>query len=777
MSVVDITKTFSAAPRSSWDFLQTSGQGCYIPAYQRHYSWDAENVSRLFEDVLNGISQLLERNSVISFLGTIIAIKDTKLRTVHPLVKPDVAPSVMTIIDGQQRICTFMMLNIVFHSMLSEMKEKFSGKIDTEEFSWIYEQCLQVAAELEDAFILDMRTGEGENKFYPRVIRAYSDVWSRRPAQAKYVSPIAHLIWSYIKYIKGTGDKNGFALSVKDDAGRDNDGYKSVETVFSFIKREVRKIYTGKNNNYEFPHMVSIAQSTSFQTSVWGYELPKPVVKFITENSDHKLYDTFLDILRLIIFSKYISNRIALTIVTTESEDDAFDMFEALNTTGEPLTAFETFKPRIIDEEGIEHYETSPSRKFVDKIEEYLGSFHKAQDKQMATSDLLIPFALSENGEKLQKRLNIQRRYLREKFDELKSLDEKRDFVHSLSNISLFMREVWNDPSKSHIKAIHQINPDPAALVGLDMLRQLKHNIVIAPLSRFYDVALRAADGEEKKQAFNDFFKAVLATVAFSTLWRGAKGGTENIDNIYRDIMRNGLAGDNATIPPFAKRPGAIPGVVSLANYKRLLKNYLDEQGYLDTPDSWVRAASKCAIFKLSKVMARFIIFCASNDAVPDMDDLPLIKKGRSSVAPMLTLDNWIDEAFLTVEHIAPQSSDGTWDKKIYDEDAVHRLGNLTLLPQTENSIAGNRPWKHKKNLYALFASEDPTVFESIKTELGKEGLVLSKNSDEYLAHAKFLNICKSISCYSGDWTNDIIEKRSQRIAELAWPTLKKWLD
>jgi hypothetical protein len=115
VSIVAIDQIFSAGALSTWFFLIENGQGCYIPAYQRQYSWDRENVSRLFEDAANGIEQLLVRPSTIGFLGIIIAIHDTKHATVKPLLKAEMPQKVMTIIDGQQRICTMMMIKL--HSM------------------------------------------------------------------------------------------------------------------------------------------------------------------------------------------------------------------------------------------------------------------------------------------------------------------------------------------------------------------------------------------------------------------------------------------------------------------------------------------------------------------------------------------------------------------------------------------------------------------------------------------------------------------------------------
>lgn len=118
---VQIDQIFTARAESVWQFLHAAGQGCYIPAYQRPYAWDSENVDRLIDDVLNGLNHLVDRSSAISFLGTIIAIHDTNLVTVKPVYQAEVAQRVMTLIDGQQRISTSVMMNIVLHHHTSTL--------------------------------------------------------------------------------------------------------------------------------------------------------------------------------------------------------------------------------------------------------------------------------------------------------------------------------------------------------------------------------------------------------------------------------------------------------------------------------------------------------------------------------------------------------------------------------------------------------------------------------------------------------------------------------
>ena len=54
-------------------------------------------------------------------------------------------------------------------------------------------------------------------------------------------------------------------------------------------------------------------------------------------------------------------HKVGVTVVSAPGAY-AFDMFESLNTTGEPLTVFETFRPKVIQAEGLDKYENSDSK-------------------------------------------------------------------------------------------------------------------------------------------------------------------------------------------------------------------------------------------------------------------------------------------------------------------------------------------------------------------------------------------------------------------------------
>ena len=85
-------------------------------------------------------------------------------------------------------------------------------------------------------------------------------------------------------------------------------------------------------------------------------------------------------------------------------------------------------------------------------------------------------------------------------------LPERRDFLHSLANLATFTRTAWS----VGFDDVPTFDPftieDDDVLVCFDALRDLKHNITIAPLVRFFDEAQRTL-GEERFQEVGGFQK------------------------------------------------------------------------------------------------------------------------------------------------------------------------------------------------------------------------------------------------------------------------------
>ncbi|MBW8304665.1 MAG: DUF262 domain-containing protein, partial [Brevundimonas sp.] len=303
---VQISNIFTAKAENIWDFLSEAGQGCYIPAYQRPYAWDSDNVDRLVDDVINGITNLQHRSAAISFMGTIIAIHDVNHITVKPVFKAEVAPRVMTIIDGQQRISTSVMINIALHNLITTLLARFE-KAEGEEFEWIREQTQLVLAELWQTFALDRTTGvPAIYRYYPRVIRAFDDVWSKRQVQAMYRSPIAALTWAYIEYSQNPDPKKpAFAHKVEKLDGSPDPRHASIIEVFNYIGRQLQRL-TGKNaDKLDFPNVQQLVANDDFMGALWSYPASDAAKTYIAEGSETRLFGPYTQLLRALIFFKY----------------------------------------------------------------------------------------------------------------------------------------------------------------------------------------------------------------------------------------------------------------------------------------------------------------------------------------------------------------------------------------------------------------------------------------------------------------------------------------
>lgn len=90
-----------------------------IPIYQRNYDWGKDNCKRLFDDIINQINDKCHH-----FIGSIIYKSDSSGRK-------------WSIIDGQQRVITIILIYKALYDLAQEGKIKFSDKISIDEVGQI----------------------------------------------------------------------------------------------------------------------------------------------------------------------------------------------------------------------------------------------------------------------------------------------------------------------------------------------------------------------------------------------------------------------------------------------------------------------------------------------------------------------------------------------------------------------------------------------------------------------------------------------------------------
>jgi hypothetical protein len=342
------------------------------------------------------------------------------------------------------------------------------------------------------------------------------------------------------------------------------------------------------------------------------FDVPDGIRKSWASGNSDKNAVRLQELSRLFLFSRYFLDRVAVTQVLVTKEDYAFDLFEALNTTGDPLTAYETFKPIVIRQEGLAEYKLSPSAKSLRVVEAFLERF--IERRTQASDRILIPFALSEKGVKLGRHLRDQRNWLRTAYyEKADSQQAQRTFLHGMAIVADFLMACWPEGGAPPLtSSLLELDGRPQLPWGehkddadlcLRVLRDAGHEITVALLARFYGEAIDAADIDRAART-REFLEALRAVTAFFALWRGSRVGTENIDAAYRSLMS----------ASFGRHKGQ---TISSATLKEELRQKLKEKNIVDR-DSWVSKAAALPVYVQSVELTKLLLLAASHDAIPD---------------------------------------------------------------------------------------------------------------------------------------------------------------
>jgi hypothetical protein len=419
----DIFKTSSETISG---LLMSPGEFFYIPAYQRQYNWTKAQVQRLIETSVEGLLGLLEDADSFSFLGTIILIKDDNHKTIAPIHKNEVPAKVKLVIDGQQRLTTIFLLLISLHDQLRAHYDLISSKKDKSETLFLIETLIATSLnEIKDMLVEEMFRAEkpAQKAPYIRMIRAFDDAWSKKDDQRKYDSPIASIVHSY------GFESKGFMLDQKKATfnptapsridARSNLLLTVCRDRFLDIRKILKELKSDKgigDENLQLPSLTQILNSKDILSAV-HMSLPDDVMNELARTDlDPKLVVALQDL----VFARFMLYRVALTVVYVQKEQYAFSVFDALNTTGQPLAPLETFKPLVMQSVELEKYSNSDEEHHLDNIFDQVGDLDRDSNRAFA-KDATVSFALVENGHKLSKESPEQRNFFRATYRRVES--------------------------------------------------------------------------------------------------------------------------------------------------------------------------------------------------------------------------------------------------------------------------------------------------------------------------------------------------------------------
>jgi hypothetical protein len=716
----------------------------YIPAYQRPYSWQKEDINRMWQDIAYGLEQLNSSDDYITFLGSIITMHDIKHQSIAPIVRGEVPSKVMVIIDGQQRLTTLLLLivsldNAIRKRLTIENEKTLSKLLDT----------LSIASRM---YKSPKSYGLNDSKDYPKIIRAYDDQWATNK-QEKYDSPIAKFLKKYIDFVEDQSNKRKrFVYS--SDTSSNNESHDNIKRNMKVFVTEIDSFLKNKNDIHQM--MIDKSKLLDVEGSL---------IDEIKDELDHNQEKKEIFVLLLIM--RFVLQRVFVADIVAKKEDYAFEMFDSLNTTGDPLTAFETFKPKVVEHEGLAKYFDSDSKEYMDNIEMYLN--YEPKKRNTITTQLITTFALSEDGTTLSKKLRDQRVYLRNAYS---TVDDKKEFVGNLSNVSTFYH-IWNKSNTGNDNEILVVlNNDKIALTCLQFLSKTKHIIAIALLSRFYEKHLNDDSNYE-------FTEAIKCITAFFVIWRSARSGTAGIDNCYRKLMSAGIKLQTTddelpqeTIQSFNRQNKS--SEITVEELKRALRYFLSK-GATDkieifSKDTWLKRLKNVEIYLDNKEVCKFLLIAAFDGGIAHKkgSGVGLIQKARSGISETLE-KSFNNSLFESIEHISP--SKNGWSG--VTDERKNTLGNLTLLPQRINSSAGSRSLKEKELMFKALCAKTQDEQEKL---LEENNISFKENTKSILAESQHFPYLESLSDLQG-WSDESIEVRTDNLGGIVWDRLAiDWL-
>lgn len=762
MAVLNIENSFLTENLSVLNFLNKSGQGLYIPLYQREYSWDSDNIEQLLEDLSRGIfrianGEVTDDAKEIRFLGTIITVVEANRNNIYP-VDPQAVPSrIEKLIDGQQRVSTIALMATLLTKRLIEIKNKMKKTYQfTDEVNEICD--LWISQKLEKIFSFDL--GRGKPKLKPKIARGAEDYWTREDSvDTAYKSELSNYLGHFIEaYV----NNNPLPCLSKEKYGNTL-LYKNGRYIESWLKKAVATAH--ERNNDDFATAIDILDHLK-QEALWDYERPNLVEKIKERDYEDKRSESYIlsELVQTLSVCHYLLDRCCFTIIQPTDDDWAFDMFQSLNATGTPLTAIETFKPTIVNTINKEGggFKNSTSEAYFRQVEDFLSEAGDAQKKNKRTNDFLTSFFVTYDGSTISTHFSYQRKILLEAYMDAVTIADKESLVHRMGNYATFYKN-WlaytPDCAQSFPKLDGCREADLASMLIL-FLKSSNHKMAITILGTMYSNILC-----EDENAQTDFISTVKIIGAYYFLWRSAYSNA-GLDTTYREFFKN------------LKKENKNCTILEIRNY---IKSILQQKD-IDTYEKWKeRAKTYLKYDETGNDVVRLALLCAAHDTIPDIGNNGLVKESRMNTSSYLTRQKWVSSDLKTIEHIAPQNNNSdAWDDNLYDTQTkpYNFLGNLTLLPQDLNSSAGNKGWKEKLIYYQCVAEKDPTRLQELVSQSNQMGIVLNESTMELLKECNYNEHLRSISSLTSDfnWDYDFVNKRTDCLLKIIWNRISSWI-
>jgi hypothetical protein len=521
-----------------------------------------------------------------------------------------------------------------------------------------------------------------------------------------------------------------------------------------------------------------------------------PTIDQIEDLSDDTS-ESFRGGLFLLALIHFLKNGCHIVVIECEDIDLALDMFQSLNATGTPLTAFEVFKPSVIASWDSRY--VKELKPIFDKVDDVFEIESSSARKEKLTDAVIVASAFVYSGEEIGERFSTERKWLSKNIPgQGAEMPSAVDFAYCIA-----------DQAEYHLDIIRSKRPGKGSknftlvnkLVKLGLtvpqaqdsafciffLKDAGHRFAHKAISVFYSRLRRAKiDGKNAiSEAAEEFYSVCKATAAFFTLWMGAKPG-RHPDGVYRELFQNetgnlsmfsGLQNQNAQfLKSFFRNALASSGFYNEHNSKKARK-------------IWVERAAQQSWF-LKKAVCRFALLASAHDASPDLNPgyEGLFTNGEVNSSNLLNPEIWFNPNFKVIEHVATQIRPSKIEYQDHFDDAIYpgnnsvvdKIGNLTLLLLEDNSSIGSE-WPKKTFYYWSLTRAHANALGTSAQEL-KAALKIEKLPPRLSAFSEAKAYVPHLAplAYRGQkgkkWDLKFIEKRSEHLCFRVFDKLDPWL-
>jgi len=770
---------FKAEPQSVFDVIcKRKTTGFYMPAYQRPYSWEESHIRDLFSDCENVFRNLLDSHDAIIFLGSILSVDDSIALTIYPLVKRDKPEEIKLIIDGQQRLSTLMLIILCINErlriLLPSLKKAITSEQD-EEIKDVLDELRQVVSQLEidtSNTVVETTAEHEVYKYLPKIIRSQVDCWGRSEKNALYDSPIAEMLYVYQRHIMDQRDNSVFKpldLSLMST---------SAKRVVNNVK-EIRKQLdcVQKGFQFQFPdseteEKINISDLVDVETLDVCLDFPVDKNLALVAES----YPKVAEVIYIAVFAKFLLHRVCLTYVEVNNESYAFDMFEALNTTGEPLTAIETFVPKAIEfigkkrKEGAPEEELEAAMDVLNSITERFENIIDSKEKNLKTKALILAFVRAFEGKVKVTSLRDQRDAMLKSYENC-DYDLKGVYLSQLATSANFLFDHWQAVVPNVGKLVDSSVLDISNLC-LRYLVDMKHDIVQSLLIQFVLIDEKfEATGTEH----SDFAKVLKSVTAFSVLWRAMSGGADGIDAVYKKLHERGV---NADQKGFTLGHGSLtsdrfnPDIINQFFREELITKIITKGSPKDTVDEkWLDICSKQQILTKPKSIKMLLLAGLHGVELEGVDH----QISNKLSTDFLTTTMWelISRKNAIKKVFNGGSTEGWGDEEIANPEIYNKIGNVLIDARDGVSSSNSPSWYNlKQHLLQALANDSIKDIEDI---LSSECHI----SEHAKSHASVLMLEKKFGdiTFADKWGKQQIDERSSLLLSNAWRNLTKWLD